>query len=250
MNQKQTEVLTKPENPILNLLFNIILPVFILNQLNKRLGENGALYALIIALLFPLIYGIYDFIKRKKANYISVLGLINISVTGGFALLNRDGIWFAFKEAIFPLLIGIAVFFSVYFKKPFIKTIFWNDHIFKISNISEKIKNNGADNTLFLVFQRATLFFGISFLISAALNFILALKIFLPIDPTLSVIEHREVLNHQIAQMTWRGYLTIALPMMVFMMSILWYVIHNLKKLSGLNLNDLMTDGDHSEPGS
>lgn len=237
------------ENPFPNLIFNIILPVLTLNQLSKRLGEDGPLYALIIALLMPMSYGTYDYIKRKKSNYISLIGLIHVAVTGGLALLALDGRWFALKEAFFPLLIGGAVFVSVKARKPFMKTLFWNEHIFHVKAIEEKLGREKTNSELVRVFQNATKLFGLSFLISSALNFLLASQIFTPIDQTLSLAERQLVLNQQIAQMTWKGYLVIALPMMFFMGGILWYLIRELKRISGMTFDEVLAP-DHSSPSS
>ena len=70
-------------NPFLNMLFNIFLPILILN---KGTQVFGAVNALILALAFPLGFGAVDWWNRKKTNFFSLLGLINISLTGGFAL--------------------------------------------------------------------------------------------------------------------------------------------------------------------
>jgi hypothetical protein len=58
--------------------------------------------AFLIALAFPLFFGLYSLIKEKKMNYISVLGLINILFSGILTILALGGIWFAVKEALFP----------------------------------------------------------------------------------------------------------------------------------------------------
>ena len=131
------KVENKQENAFLNLVFNILLPVLILNQLSKKLDENGPLVALIVALAFPIGYGIYDFVTRNKTNYISVLGVVSVAFTGGFALFELSGIWFAVKEAFFPLMIGVAVYVSNKLSKPLLKTLFWNPSVFNIEKIEQ-----------------------------------------------------------------------------------------------------------------
>ena len=56
-------------------------------------------------------------------NYISVLGLLNILFSGILTILALGGIWFAVKEAFFPLLIGGFVLASSFTLNPFFKTI-------------------------------------------------------------------------------------------------------------------------------
>ena len=95
------------ENAFINLLVNIAIPVLILNKLSQKIGPTQAL---ILAVAFPLTYGIYDLIRRKKWNAFSLLGLLNVSITGSLAVFGLGGVWFQIKEAAFPLLIGIFVF--------------------------------------------------------------------------------------------------------------------------------------------
>ena len=106
----------KPENPIYSVLFNIVIPVLILKNGNKWLGkilghfdffhewENLLNYSSMVfasALIFPIAYFIYDFIKRKNINVISILGFINILLTGGIGVfgssLGLSKNWFILK---------------------------------------------------------------------------------------------------------------------------------------------------------
>jgi hypothetical protein len=238
--RNQTPDQTKQENPWLNLIFNVALPVYILNQLSKKLGEDGPLIALIFALALPLGYGIYDFALRKKMNAISVLGFLNVAFTGGFAILKLDGHWFAVKEGFFPLLIGIAVLGSNLFGKPFLQTLFWNASVFHLQKIEEALAERGEHPSLHSVFRRGTYFFALSFLFSAIANYVLATNVFASIDQSLSPSQQSEILNQQIAKMTYQGYIVIALPMTLFMAGILWYIIQKLTKLTGLKLDEIL----------
>lgn len=238
-----TEVQEKPENPLLNLVFNIVLPVIILNQLSKRMGSSGPLVALIAALILPIGYGAFDYIKRKKRNYISLLGILNVAFTGGFALLKLDGLWFAVKEAFFPLIIGGAVYISNLMDKPLVQILFWNNNVFQIARIEERLRERHNQAKLGQLFKRATFLFSLSFFMSAFLNFVLAARIFTEIDDSLSELARSEILNQQIAQMTWQGYVVIALPMMVFVGLIMWFILRQLKNLSGLSLEEILPTG-------
>lgn len=239
-----TEVQQKQENPWLNLIFNIALPVYILNQLSKKFGESGPVIALVLALLLPIGYGVYDFYTRKKMNAISILGVLNVAFTGGFALLKLDGHWFALKEAFFPLLIGVAVLSSNLFNRPFLFSIFWNEAVFNLKHIEEKLTQNQNHQNLHKLFKSATYFFALSFLFSAIANYVLAVNVFAAIDPTLTETAKSELLNQQIAKMTYQGYIVIALPMTAFMIAILWFIIGKLKALTGLTLEEILNQNN------
>jgi hypothetical protein len=236
----------KPENPFLNIIFNIALPVYVLNKAAKHLGVNGELWALAIALSLPIGYGIYDYVVRKEKNWMSLLGVVNTLFTGGFALFNLEGHWFSIKEAFFPLLIGVAVLASNWLARPFMKTLFWTPQVLDLEKIEGLVDDVSSQHQLNKIFRTTTYLFAISFFISAALNFFIARNIFVPIDPTLPPTEASAILNEQIAQMTWKGYVMIALPMVAFMAGILWHFMSALKKLTGLKVEELMATGHHS----
>jgi len=53
----------------------------------------------VVALLFPIGYGIWDWSKEKKINIFSALGLISVLLTGGIGLFELPTQWVAIKEA-------------------------------------------------------------------------------------------------------------------------------------------------------
>lgn len=228
---------TKQENPWLNLIFNILLPVLILNKLSKFIGP---FWALVLALAFPLGYGAYDLIKRKKTNPLSILGLLNVLLTGGLAVLGIHGIWFAVKEAAFPTLVGLFVLGSAFTKKPFIETLFLNPAVMKVELLEERLRQNQKEAAFHLHMRSATMWLALSFAFSALLNFILARRIFTDIDPTLAADAQSLVLNDQIAQMTTWSMAVILVPSMLFLMGIFWYLIRGIKLNTGLSMEEIM----------
>jgi hypothetical protein len=219
------------ENVFLNLAFNILIPILILNKLSHRIGAGPAL---LLALAFPIAYGLWDYRKKKKMNFISVLGLTNTLVTGGLAFLGLGGIWFSVKEAAFPALIGMAVFYSAYTAKPAVEILFLNPALFKIDLIKSKVHENNMDFAFKILLKKATLWLAFSFFISALLNFLLSVKIFTPIDQALDEASRNIQLNEQIAQMHQWSFLVILLPSMIILIGILYYLVRSLKLLTGL----------------
>ena len=77
------------ENLLLNLAFNIIIPTLILTKLS---GDEylGTRMAIVIALAFPVIYGLKDFVTLRRLNFFSILGVVSILLTGGISLMELD----------------------------------------------------------------------------------------------------------------------------------------------------------------
>lgn len=234
----------KRENPLYSILFNIVLPVALLNQLSKHLGENGPTIALVVALAFPLVYGAIDYFKNHHTNYVSLLGIVNILFTGGLALFNLEGFWFAVKEAAFPLVMGLGVLASIFTRRPFIEVLALNDQVMNTSLIEEKLEEKQTEQQFHRHLRISTLLVSFSFFISSFLNFILAQRIFKPISQTLAQTQRSQILNEQIAEMTWMGYVVIALPLMVFMGFVMWHLVSGIKKLTGLEIGEVF----HSPP--
>ncbi len=227
----------KPENGLLNLVFNILIPVLLLNKASAKIGS---LPALLIALAFPLGYGIYDLIKRKKWNPLSILGFLNVFVTGGLAVLGLGGIWFSVKEAFFPFLIGLFVWWSSYRDNPFVKSFLLNSHALNVDVIDEKLKAHQKESEFLRHLQFSTRLLACSFFLSAILNFTLAQRVFLPLADSLTPEERSLALNHQIADMTTWSYVVIVLPSMIFLIGILWHLLKGIRHLTGLQTDQIL----------
>ncbi|MGE3682739.1 MAG: VC0807 family protein [Bdellovibrionales bacterium] len=227
----------QPENPFLNLIVNILLPVMVLNKGNNYLDPK---WTLLIALSLPLGYGIQDYIRRGHKNYVSLLGLVNILLTGGLALMSLKGIWFAFKEASLPLVLGLLVLGSAWTRNPAARMMFCNPQVLNLDLIQERLRAFQRESDFTLLLKRTTLWLSLSFFISALLNFLLAYDIFKDIDTTLSAAQRDQVLNEQIAQMTWMGFVVIALPLMVFSGILVYRFLKRLSALTEIPIGNLI----------
>ncbi len=237
--KQQTQQAQKKENPFYNILFNIILPVLILNKGKDFFpAEDAAVYSLLLALAFPFIYGCKDYIVSKKINIISLIGVIGVALTGGLALLQLKGIYFAIKEAIIPLFIAIVVLGSIPYKKPLISLFLFQSSLFKKDLIYEKLKEHNKEKEFQMLMNKTTIWLAGSFLLSALLNFIIGLIVFKNINPDLKEAVQRQILNEQIADMTWMGYVFIAFPLSFITIFILWYILKHLKQMTGLDFKE------------
>lgn len=234
---QKTSAPAAPENGLFNLAFNILFPILILKYLTERIG---ALPTLVLALAFPVGYGIYDGLKRKKANVFSILGMTNVLLTGGLAVLGLGGIWFSIKEAAFPALVGLFVFLSAYSQKPFIKTLFVNPQLINIDLLMEKLQQNQKETEFAQLMKTSTMWLSCSFFLSAILNFTLATRIFLPLKEGLDSTAQSVALNHQIADMTKWAMIVILLPSMAFLFLIFWRLLKKLSQLSGLTTEEIL----------
>lgn len=230
----------KQENVFISLLCNLILPVLILQKGSKLGFEGASTLSLVIALAFPFIYGLVDYIKNRNKNIISILGVVNIFITGIFAIAQLEGQWFALKEAAIPFLLGIGVIISIKLKKPFMQFLLFQSGAFKKELLEQKIAENNNQVAFEKQMNYSTYLLSASFFLSSLLNYVLALRIFILIDTKLTREQQKEVLNMQIADMNWMGMLVISVPLLFFLAFILWDFFRSIRKLSGLTIEDLI----------
>ena len=144
------------ENTLVNIFVNVLLPIVALSQLSKsgeKIWHIGPELGMAVAVAFPLIYGIWFFIKTKKFNFYSVLGIISVLLTGFITIhvWNEDGsvkdnaaLLFAIKEAATPLILGAVMLYSHRTKKPLIEVFLLNPDIFDIPKIESAAKEKGT----------------------------------------------------------------------------------------------------------
>ena len=140
-SQGKTIPAHKPR-PMIDLLVSIVIPSVILMKFSEA-EALGATNALIIALAFPLGWGLFELIKYRKFNFIALLGLVSVLLTGGIGLLELDAKWLAIKEAAIPGIIGLAVLISAYTPYPLIRTLLYNPQVIQIEKIENRLKETG-----------------------------------------------------------------------------------------------------------
>ncbi|MBT33342.1 MAG: MFS transporter [Thalassobius sp.] len=227
----------KKESPLINLAINIIIPVVILMKFS---GEDklGPVNGLLLAISFPLIYGIYEFVKDKKVNFISILGLISILFTGIIGILQLDAHWIAVKEAAVPLVIGIAVVVSLWTPFPLVKKLLFNEQIIDVAKINRILDEKGNHKLFEKRLTVATYLLAASFLLSAILNYVLAKVIVKSASGT-------EAFNQELGKMQSLSFPVIAVPSTIVMGLALWYLVHGVKKLTDLELKEIFNDPEN-----
>lgn len=221
---------------ILLIIVNVILPIVILN---KMTAAWGAVPTLLVALAFPIAGGIYEKIKANKWSMISLLGFVNILITGALALSGLNGIWFALKEAIFPSLVGLFVFYSAKTSSPFMQTLFLNPKTVKVDLLKEKIEEKGMSETFQGWIQSSTRQLSLSFFMSAVINFAIGLRVFAPILETLSFEERNQILNKQIAEMHSMSFMILTVPSFLAIFFIFTRLLKKIEATTGIKSDDL-----------
>jgi len=229
-------VAQRPENPWISLLINIAIPALVLMKLS---GEEylGPVYGLLVALAFPLVYGIQDAVRRRRLNFISALGVVSTLLTGGIGLLELDPKWLAVKEAAVPAVIGLAVIISTRTRYPIVRSLLYNEKIINIAAVDAALDAHNNHPRFERSLVTASWLLAGSFFLSSTLNFILARIIVR--SPAGSI-----AFNEELGRMTALSYPVIVVPSMAIMIVALWYLLRQIRGLTHLELEQIF----HPQP--
>lgn len=224
------------ENALSNLLFNIIVPALILMKFSKD-EYLGPTWGLIVALAFPVAYFLYDFIKTNNKNFISILGFVSVLLTGGIGLLKLSPGIYAIKEALIPLIIGVAVLVSVRTKYAVFNKLLYRPEVFEVEKIDGILMENGNKEVFIKKMTFANFFLAASFFVSSILNYVLASIIVK--SPAGS-----DAFNEEVGKMTMLSYPVIVVPSMIILGLVFYFFIRDIKNLTGLKFEELIAIKD------
>ena len=244
----------KKENPILSLCCNILLPVIILKNGSKWINRILIQYygeewvyqhsiiidissiVFFIALICPVIYFFYDLLNRKNINLISILGFINILLTGGIGIFGaKFGLsknWFILKEGLLPIIIGLVLIIMSKYRQSSFNRILLNEVLFDNDKIRNSIKEDMKYEFKYMV-RKAGYYLIAGFFISSIIQFTLASLIVVsnPGEPSF---------NKEVSTMTWVSYLAVLLPTMLIVGKGYLGLISGIEKITGLKKDEFL----------
>ncbi|MEY3294516.1 MAG: hypothetical protein RLZZ451_564 [Pseudomonadota bacterium] len=222
-------------NPLLEIGITILLPAIVLMQLSSA-ERLGPLRALLLALAFPLAWGLWDALKRRKLNWMAVLGVVSTLLTGGIGLLALDAGWLAIKEAAVPGLIGLVVLGSVWAKRPLIHLLVFNASLFDVERVTAALQARGNERAFSTCLRQGTVMLAGTFFFSAVANYLLARWVVTSPAGT-------EAFNQELGRLTLLSYPVIAIPSTLMMMALLWWLARQARALTGLDMGDMLHQG-------
>lgn len=217
-----------------NLAFNIIIPTLVMTKLSSD-DWLGPAWAIVVALAFPVGYGLRDWLQAHKPNFFSLLGVVSVLLTGGISLLALDPQYIAIKEAAIPGLLGIATAISVYTRWPLVRIFLYNDQVLKVDRVAEALAQRQATAQFERRLAIASWMVAGSFFLSSALNYALARFILVSPPGTTAYTE-------ELGRMTALSFPVIALPSMVVLMGALFFLLNSIRKLTGLQYEEIFQE--------
>ena len=193
---------SRRENPLVSLAVNIVIPVIILVRFSGE-DQLGPVNGLLVALAFPVGYGLYDFIVRRGFNPYSMLGFASVLLTGGIGLLKLPVEWLAIKEAAIPFIICVAVVVSMRTPYPLVKTIMHK--VINVERVYEALERRQSVEAYERRVVTATYMIAFGLLVSTILNYVLA-RVVVVSEPGTTAF------NEELGRMTALSFPVITVP--------------------------------------
>ncbi len=222
----------KPASPLLEIAVTLLIPSLILMKLSGP-ESLGAVYALLLALAFPLAWGARSLLREGKFNLFAILGIVSLLLTGGIGLLQLDTKWLAVKEAAIPGVIGLAVVVSNFTPYPLVRVLLYNRTVLNVDLVQSALAARSNVPAFEARLRTATWMVAASFVFSSAMNYFLAKWVVT--SPSGSA-----AFNEELGRLTLLSYPMIALPATLMMMFVLYYLARGIRELSGLKLTDVL----------
>jgi hypothetical protein len=215
-----------------NLIFNIAVPVIIMSYGSSE-EYLGPAWSVVVALSFPLGYGLWDLKQSGKVNGFSILGIISVLLTGGISLLKLPAEYMAIKEAAIPGVIGLAVLATQFSKKPLVKLLILNEQLINWNALNQALADAKNEHAFRKVIATSSYVVAGSFFLSSSLNYILA-KLILVSEP--GTTEYTE----ELGRMTALSYPVIVIPSTILLIGALWFVFAKIQKLTGQEIDNFI----------
>ena len=225
----------KKPNPLLEIGITIALPALILTKLSSD-DRLGTVYALLLALAFPLAWGLWDGMQRRKVNWMAGLGVFSTLLTGAIGLLSLDAKWLAVKEAAVPGLIGLVILGSTWTRTPLIRMMVFNAALFDVDRVHLALAERGNSAAFDRRLRAATVMLAGTFFFSAVANYALARWV-------VTSAAGSAAFNEELGRLTALSYPVIAVPCMLMMMGLMYWLVRGAKGLTGLELGDMLQGG-------
>ena len=242
----------KGTQSLLNILLSVLAPVMVLDHCSvsgSELWQLGTAPAMCVALALPLGFGLWTFVQSRRVEPLTLFWLLGTILTGVVTIYANTGTseairpdtpwWYAAKEAAIPLLLCGAVMVTARRQDSLLRLLLYSDSLFDIATIEKAVAEKNVRQAYDTLLWRASLFLGLSLVVSAVGNFILSLCFLLPVLDQPAAQQALEY-NYAVGRMTWWGYLVIGVPLLVTLVAVLRHLISRLEVLTGLDRERLM----------
>jgi len=221
----------KKPNPLLELAVTIVAPSLILMQFSDKawLGER---WALLLALALPLGWGVWDGLRRRKVNGLSLIGIVSTLLTGGIGLMQLDAYWFAIKEGAVPALMGLVIAGSAWTRHPLIHALVFDADLMDVERIRQRLAERRNTEAFETRLRQGTLLLAATFVFTAVASYALARWL-------VTSDAGSDGFNQELGRLTLLSWPLVALPSMLMMLGLMLWLGRCARQLTGMSMHDM-----------
>mgnify|MGYP001567393180 FL=1 len=142
---------------------------------------------------------------------------------------------FAVKESALPAILGLITIFTLRTKKPLVRLFLYNPEVIKVSLVDQKLVELGTKLNFDKLLIKCTWLIGLSFGVSAILNFILS-RMIVVTEPGIDKI----AFNDEVGRMMGWSLPVISVPCMIVSGYAFWLLIKGIKDFTGLSMEEVL----------
>jgi hypothetical protein len=135
-----------------------------------------------------------------------------------------------------PGLIGLVILGSTWTRSPLIRMLVFNASLFDVDRVNKALDDKHNHAAFEQRLRTGTVLLAGTFFFSAVANYLLARYVVTSPAGT-------QAFNEELGRLTLLSYPVIALPSMAMMMALMFWLAHGAKKLTGLDLGDMLQGG-------
>ncbi len=213
-----------------DVLITVLIPAIIMTTLAKE-DRLGPTWALVLALAFPVVHGVRGVLRDGKLDWLPILGVVSVLLTGGLALLEVPKEYIVIKETGVPLVIGLVLLGFQLAGKPVVRWVL--SQVMDMERVAADYAAKGKEDA----FRRDVMVFDygylLSFFVSAVLNYILAVVI-LESEPGTPAF------TEELGYMTALSFPVISVPLMLITLGLLVFLWWRISRVTGNSVEDYL----------
>ena len=212
------------------LVVGFVIPTIVLLFLS---GESrlGPLWAMVLALAFPLTLELYSLRIKRKPSLMSLFAIIGILVIGAISLLGLSEDWLALRRSIVYLAAALGLIIALHFKRDFVDRALAK--VINMDMVHAAARKKGVEKQLARHINKTSYVFAAFLLVIGAISYIVTIVF---ITATTGSSEF----NAQYAELRILSLLYVTLLFFVGMTALLMYLVAGIEKLTGIKTEELL----------
>lgn len=217
-------------SPNTQLVVGFVIPTIILLLLSSE-SRLGPLWAMVLALAFPLALELYSLRIKRKPSLMSLFAIGGILVIGAISLLGLSEEWLALRRSIFYVAAALGLIIALHFKRDFVDRALAK--VINMDVVHAAARTKRVEKQLARHINKTSYIFAAFLLVIGIISYIVTI-VFIT-APTGS-----SEFNAQYAELRLLSLLFVTLPFLVGMTGFLMYLVNGIEKLTEIKTEELL----------